>query len=146
MTAVSTASAKAASVVTRIAGESGPCSAWVMRSAATRPRIGRRRGEDHALGRPGREVDADLAADLDLGGGDPGIARPDDPVDRREARVGQAERERPDRLGATGDDEGIDLEQAGRPEEDRVRPAVAVGGRRDDDLTRRPRPVPARRS
>ena len=35
-TAVSTASAKAASVVTRMAGESGPCSAWVMRSAATR--------------------------------------------------------------------------------------------------------------
>ena len=35
-TAASTASANAASVVTRIAGESGPCSAWVMRSAATR--------------------------------------------------------------------------------------------------------------
>ena len=76
--------------------------------------IGRRRGEDHPLRRPGREVDADLAADLDLGGGDPGVARPDDPVDRREARVGQAERERADRLGAAGDDEGVDLEQPGR--------------------------------
>ena len=97
--------------------------------------IGRRRGEDHPLGRPGREVDTDLAADLDLGGGDPRVARPDDPVDRREAGVGQAERERPDRLGATGNDEGVDLEQPGRPEEDGIRPAIAVGGRRDDDLT-----------
>ena len=145
-TSASTASAKVASVVTRMAGESGPCSAWVMRSAATRPGSAGGVGEDHPLRRAGREVDADLAADLDLGGGDPGIARPDDPVDRREARVGQPERERADRLGAAGDDEGVDLEQPGRAEQDRVRPAIAgrrATRRRPDP---RPRPVPARRS
>ena len=94
--------------------------------------IGRRRGEDHALRRPGREIDADLAGDLDLGGGDPGIARPDDPVDRLEARVGQPERERTDRLGATGDDEGVDLEQA-RPRRGGRDPS----GRRGRRATRR---------
>ena len=101
--------------------------------------LGRRRGEDEALGRARRQVDADLAADLDLGGGHPGVAGSDDPVDRLEAGVGQAVGERADRLGATGDDEGIDLEQAGDAEQDGVRDAVAVGRAGDDDATR-PRP------
>ena len=102
--------------MTRIAGESGPCSAWVMRSAATTPGSAGGVGEDHALGGAGGQVDADLAADLDLGGGDPGVARPDDPVDGLDAGVRQAEGEGRDRLGATGDDEGIDFEQAGGAE------------------------------
>ena len=48
---------------------------------------------------PAGQVDADLAADLDLGGGHPGVAGPDDPVDRREAGVGQPVGEGPDRPG-----------------------------------------------
>ena len=102
-------------MVTRIAGESGPCSAWVIRSAATRPRVGRWRGEDHPLRRPGRQVDADLAHDLDLGRRHPGVARADDPVDRLDPGLGQAVGQRADRLGAAGDDERVDLEQAGGP-------------------------------
>ena len=50
--------------------------------------VGRRRGEDHALRRAGRQVDADLAADLELGRGHPGIARADDAVDGLEPGVG----------------------------------------------------------
>ena len=121
-----------ASVVTRMAGESGPCSAWVMRSRRHDPRIGRRCGQDEALRRAGRQVDADLAADLDLGGRDPGVARPDDPVDGLDAGVGQAVGQGADGLGAAGDDEGVDAEQARRTEEDRVdrgrrdRPGVAT--------------------
>ena len=95
--------------------------------------IRRRCRQDHPLGRSGREVDADVAADLDLGRGDPRVARPDDPVDGLEARLGQAVRERPDGLGAAGDHEGVDLEQAGRAEQDRVRATVATGRRGDDD-------------
>ena len=95
--------------------------------------VGRRRGEDHALGRPGRQVDADLARDLDLRGRDPGVARADDPVDRREPRVREPVRQRADRLGAAGDDERIDLEQPGRAEQHRVVAAIPVRGRRDDD-------------
>ena len=82
---------------------------------------------------PGRQVDADLAADLDLGRGDPGVARADDAVDGFDAGLGQAVGEGTDRLRAAGDDEGIDLEQAGRAEEDRVEGAVAAGRRGDDD-------------
>ena len=109
-------------------------------------RVGRRGGEDEALGGPGRQVDADLAADLDLGRGDPGVAGADDPVDGLEAGLGQAVRQRPDRLGAAGDDEGIDFEQAGRPEEDRVGGAVAVGRATRRRRDRRRRPAPGRRS
>ena len=67
-------------------------------------------------------------ADLDLRGRDPGVAGSDDPVDRGEPGVGQAVRERADRLGAAGDDERVDLEQAGRAEQDRVVRAVASAG------------------
>ena len=95
--------------------------------------LGRRRGEDEALGRTRRQVDADLAAHLDLRGGHPCVAGSDDPVDRRQAGIRQAVGEGADRLGATGDDEGIDLEQAGDAEQDGVRDAFAVGGAGDDD-------------
>ena len=82
--------------MTRRAGESGPCSAWVMRSAATRRGSAGGVGEDHPLRRAGREVDPDLAADLDLGGRDPGVARADDAIDglrcRRPAARTQARR------------------------------------------------------
>ena len=92
-----------------------------------------RRGEDHALRGARRQVDADLARDLDLGGGDPGVAGADDPVDRGKTAVRQAVGERADGLCTSGDDERVDLEQAGGGEQDGVRAAVAVGGRGDDD-------------
>ncbi len=138
-TAVSTASAKDASVVTRMAGESGPCSAWVMRSSGDDPRVCRWSGEDEALRRPGREVDADLAADLDLGGRHPGIARSDDPVHGLEARVGQPVGQGADGLGTAGHDERVDAEAA-RP------PRGGPGGpdHRDPRAWRR-RPVRRRR-
>ncbi len=90
--------------------------------------VGRRRGEDHALRRAGRQVDADLAADLDLGRGHPGVARTDDPIDGFDAGVRESVREGTDRLRAAGDDEGIDLEEAGGAEQDRVVVAVASAG------------------
>ena len=120
-------------MVTRMAGESGPCSAWVMRSRADPERIRGRGGEDEALRRAGRQVDADLAADLDLGRRDPGVARADDPVDRLDAGIRQAVGEGADGLGAAGHDERVDAEQAGRPEQDRMDPAVAIGRRGHDD-------------
>ena len=52
---------------------------------------------------------------------------------------GQAVREGADRLGATGDDERVDLEQAGGAEQDGVGRAVAVGRAR----RRRSRSTPA---
>ena len=93
----------------------------------------RRRCQDHALRRPGGQVDADLAADLDLRRGHPGITRPDDPVHGFEAGIRQSVRKRPDRLRAAGHNEGVDLEQAGGPQEDRVVHARAIGGGGDDD-------------
>ena len=92
-----------------------------------------RRGEDHALGRARGQVDADLAADLDLRGGHPCVARANDSVHGCEAGVRQAVGQSPDRLRATGDHEHIDLEQAGSPEEDRVVGSGPVGRGGDDD-------------
>ena len=51
-------------------------------------------GEDHPLGRTGRQVDPDEPRDLELGGRDPGVARSDDPVDGGERRDGVREPER----------------------------------------------------
>ena len=67
---------------------------------------------------------------------------PDDPVDGREAGLRQAVREGADRLGAAGDDERVDLEQAGRAEQDRV----ACGRRGRRARRRRPGPTPATRA
>jgi hypothetical protein len=93
-------------------------------------------GEDHALGRAGRQVDADEAGDLELGRRHPGVARSDDPIDGREGRcrVWQPEGESADGLGAARNEQGIDLEQAGGAEEDRIEHAIAVRGRCDDHL------------
>ena len=129
-----------------MAGESGPCSAWLSRSAATCSGSARRVGEDHDLGRTGGQVDADLAEDLELGGGHPGVARPDDPVDRRDAGVGQPVGERPDRLGAAGDDELVDPDEAGGAGEDRVDAARPGGPGWRRRRRRRRRRGPARRT
>ena len=56
---------------------------------------------DQDLGRPGEQVDADLAEELALGLGDVGVARPDEHVDALD-RLGP-ERERGDRLDAAED-------------------------------------------
>ena len=96
-------------------------------------RVGGSIGEHHHLRRAGGEIDADLAEDLELGRGDPGVTRSDDPVDWFDAVVGQPVSERPDRLGTPGDHDGVDLEQAGDPEEDRIEGSVGPGRRGDDE-------------
>ena len=96
-------------------------------------RVRGRRGEDHALRRPGREVDADLAADLELGRGHPGVARTDDAIDGFDGGVRETVGEGSDRLGAAGDDERVDSEEPGCAEKDRVEGSVAAGRRGDDD-------------
>ena len=123
-------------MVTRIAGESGPCSAWVTRSAATSS--GSAVSSARTMpseGPAGRSIPT-KPGDLELGRGHPGVAGADDPIDRGERRLEACEpvRERPDRLRAAGDEERIDLEQTGRPEQDGVDRAVGVGGRGNDDL------------
>ena len=72
-------------------------------------------------------------ADLDLGRGDPRIAGADDPVHRRQTGLRKPVCESADGLCPAGDDEAVDVEQAGGGEEDRVRAAIAVGRRGDDD-------------
>ena len=71
-------------------------------------RIVRGIGEHDDLGRAGDRVDADAAEHLPLGLGDIGVARTDDPIDRRDA--GGAISQRGDRLGAA---DPIDLRHAG---------------------------------
>ena len=91
---------------------------------------------------PAGQVDADLAADLDLGRGHPRVARTDDPIDGFDAGVRQPVGEGTDRLRPAGDDEGIDLEEAGGAEQDRVgRPGRGRQGR-----PRRSRSTPATRA
>ena len=79
----STARASSADVVTRQAGELGPCSAWASRSAATMVGAGRLVGDHRNLGGSGQDIDADPAVQLALGLGDVGVSRPDDHVGRR---------------------------------------------------------------
>ena len=67
-------------------------------------------GDDQDLARAGDHVDADRAEHLALGGGDVGVARPDDLGDRRDRR--RAVGERGDRLGAA---DAVDLVDAGEP-------------------------------
>ena len=109
-------------------------------------RVGGGVGEDHPLRRAGGQVDADERADLDLGGGDPRVARTDDPVDRLQARVGQAERERADRLGAARDEQRVDAEQPGGAGDDRVDPAVRTRRATRRRSRRRRRRAPGRPS
>ncbi len=131
----STASARAGLVVTRIAGESGPCSAWVTRSAATMTgsaaSSARTIPSDGPAGRsiPTRPATSSFAAvtqalpgpTIRSTGSNAGVAR-------RGVGV-PTERERSDRLGAAGDEDGIDLEQPGGAEQHRVdRPRPASAG------------------
>ena len=94
--------------------------------------------EDHPLRWAGGHVDPHDPDDLELGRRDPGIAGADDPVDRLERRVDRARRpaegQRPDGLGAAGDEHGIDLQEACGAEEDGMDDAARVGRRGDDDL------------
>ena len=89
-TAASTASPNLASSVIRIDCAAASCSACASRSAAIQSGSLPRVGDDQHFRRAGDHVDADGAEHLALGGGDIGIARPDDLGDR------------PDRLGAVG--------------------------------------------
>ena len=89
--------------------------------------------DDHHFGRSGRQVDAALAEDLELGGRDPGVARTDDAVDRGDTRVGQSVGHRPDGLGAARDDEGVHSNQSGRSQQRLVDRAFGIRGRGDDD-------------
>jgi hypothetical protein len=97
-------------------------------------RVGRPIGQDHPLGRTGRQVDADEPVDLDLGGGHPGIAGADDPIDGRKTLVREPEGERTDRLGAAGDQQRVYVEDPRGAEQDRVDPSVCVRRGGDHDL------------
>ena len=126
----STASASAALVVTRIAGESGPCSAWVTRSAATRTgsalSSARTIPSDGPAGRsiPTKPATSSLAAVTQ--------ALPGPTIRSTGAsccpRVGETVGERADRLRAAGDQQAVDVEQAGRAEKDRVDAPSASAG------------------
>jgi hypothetical protein len=135
----------AASQVTSRAGESGPCSACESRSEATCAGIRGGVGHDHHFRRSGGQVDAALAEDLELGRGHPGVAGPDDPIDRLDAGLGQPVGQRADRLRAAGDDELVHSDEAGGAEQRLVEAALRVRGRGDDDRAPRRRPWPGRR-
>ena len=132
----STASAKAASVVTRMAGESGPCSAWVMRSAATRS--GSAGGAARTMpsdGPAGRSMPTSPQTSI-LAAVTQALPGPTIRSTGSRPASGQAVGEGADRLGAAGDDERVDLEQAGGAEQDGVRgrrgrPGVATTTTRD---------------
>ena len=116
-----------------------------MRSAAT---VGGVRGgvrQDEALGRAGRQVDADLAHDLDLGGGDPGAPGPTTRSTGSRPSSGEAVRQRADRLDAAGDEERVHAQEAGGAEQHRVDVAVAVRRARRRRPARRRRRAPGRR-
>lgn len=98
-------------------------------------RVGGVVGDDQDLGRPGEQVDADLAEQLPLGLGDVGVARPGQHVDRGD-RVG-AQRHRRDRLDPAQD---VDLVGAGqRHRGDRRRRDLAADRGRAGDHVRHAR-------
>ena len=76
-----------------------------------------------------------IAADLDLGGGDPGVARADDPVDRLDARVAAA-RTRARRSPGRRPRRAARRRRAGRRRRATTGSTAPSGpaGRRDDDL------------
>ena len=80
--ASATLSAKAASSVIRMLCEEASCSAWLRRSAAIQSGIVAAIGDHQDFRRAGDGVDADLAEDFALGGGDIGIAGADNLVHR----------------------------------------------------------------
>ena len=75
-----------------------------------------------------------------------GVARSDDPIDRAERRLARGGvgvptvGERSDGLGATGDEDGIDVEQPGGAEQHGVDRPRSIRRRRDDDLGHAGRP------
>src|SRR5207244_7699745 len=62
-----------------------------------------------------------------------GIAGADDPIDGCKTLVREPEGERTDRLGATGDEQRVYVEDPRGAEQDRVDPSVRVRRRGDDD-------------
>ena len=97
------------SSVMRIACAAVSCSAWARRSAAIQAGSLSRVGDDEHLRRAGDHVDADLAENMPLGGGDEGVARADDLGHRRDRRGAIGERR--DRLRAA---DPVDLVDAGK--------------------------------
>ena len=95
-------------MVSRTAGEVGPCSAWPEEVGGADLAVDGLVGDDEGLGRAGEEVDADAAVELALRFGDIGVARPDQHVDGLD-RLG-AERHGADRLDAA---EAVDHVGAG---------------------------------
>ena len=119
-------------MVSRIAGEVGPCSAWPSRSVAHISASTRLVGDDQRLGRAGEQIDADAAEQLPLGLGHVGVAGADEHVDRRDG-LG-AERHGGDRLHAA---EHVDLVGAAEMhggDDRRMRPALERRRAGDDAL------------
>ncbi len=129
----------ASEVVMSTAGESGPCSAWHEQVDRDHERVGVLVGDDQHLGRPGEQVDADLAEQLPLRLGDIGVAGARDQIDLAD-RLG-AHREGGDRLHTA---EQMDLVGSGEVHGgDRGRRDLPVDGQgRRRDAARRPRPSP----
>ena len=109
-----------------MAGESGPCSAWVRRSAATR--FGRRRRDHEPFGRPGRQINCGSAGNLKLRRRDPGVPRPDHEISRADAERGEPEGQGSDCLGPARHDDGVDAKDPCGPEEDSVHRPIRPGG------------------
>ena len=116
------------SVVISRQAASGSCSAWAIRSAATKRGVGGVVGEDRDLGRAGLGVGADGAPEQPFGRGDVDVARAGDEVGR--CAVGGAVGEHRDRLRAAGRVHLVDAEQRAGGEHGRVRQAAVLGLRR----------------
>jgi hypothetical protein len=84
--------------------------------------------DDHHFRRAGGQVDAALAEDLELGGRDPGVARADDAVHRRDTGLRESVGHRPDGLRAAGDDEGVHADESGGAQQRLVEPPSASAG------------------
>ena len=128
-TSASTASANASSGVTSRAGESTPCSAWVIEVRGDRRRVGRSRPRARGppMDRPAGRC-ATSPTSSTLAAVTHALPGPDDEIGRRQALVREPEGEGADRLDAARDEQPVDAEQPGRAEQDGV--DVAVRGRR----------------
>jgi hypothetical protein len=83
-------------------------------------------GNDHDLRRPGWQVDAALAEDLELGRGYPRVAGADDTVDGLDSGLGQAVGKGAHGLSAAGDDELIHAGEPRRTQERLVQHALGI--------------------
>ena len=141
--AASTAAAKVASSVTRIACAALSCSACDKKIGGDPIGVVVAIGDDQDLGRAGDHVDADPAEDAPLGRGDIGVAGPDDLVDRR--RSSRCHRRAPRPPGRRRSDRFRRCRPAGRrraPAGSTGRPASAPSS----PAARRRRPWPGSRS